>query len=162
MLFFIRRYPRFSFTVLSLGFITYWSITLAHVSTEAGANTLDVVSHLLASFTNEQIWLAGFFPIYRVLLVITFKFAFERWMRAHHPDTVLVNRLLRILSMVEKEPRRWADLEFRRQLIPMLKKAAVCLQYDLRRQCQSGDAIIDMWVQDAIARKAAALRELKK
>ena len=64
--------------------------------------------------------------------------------------------------MVEKEPRRWADLEFRRQLIPMLKKAAVCLQYDLRRQCQSGDAIIDMWVQDAIARKAAALRELKK
>jgi hypothetical protein len=44
----------------------------------------------------------------------------------------------------------------------MLEKVAVCLQHNLCRQCQSGDAVIDMWVQNATARKAAALRELKK
>jgi hypothetical protein len=99
--------------------------------------------------------------IYAILLVFFIKL-FERQIRISYPDAVLVHILLNILSIVERQPRRWAELGFRRQLIPMLEDAAICIQHGFRRQCQSGDDTVDRWVQDITERQAAGLRELKK
>jgi hypothetical protein len=90
------------------------------------------------------------------------RFIIKKVKNASYPDAVLVYGLLQILSQVEKKPKQWADLVFKRQVINKLEEIARCVQYNLPRQLRSGDAGTDSWFKETTKQIAAALREQKK
>jgi hypothetical protein len=156
----IQWYPRFMLPLLSLVGMLLLGLAI-YLDISAGKHPWDVASSILP--LNHSIPLALFTSIIIIAFwLVLIKVVFDRQLRAFHPDALLVHILLNILSIIEKQPRRWPELSFRRQLIPMLEEAATCIQNGLSRQYWSGDGIIDLWLRDTATRQAASLRELKK
>jgi hypothetical protein len=156
--------PRIYPSIIVLWIILYWILRIPSIDSRLKSEYPFFLEYLWW-IQNVSLISGIFVTIVAVLLfviILVLWCLFDRRLKTNHPDTVLINVLLRVLSIVEKQPHHWADLKFRRQLIPMIEEAASCIQYGLCRQCQSGDNNLDVWVQDIMTRKAAALRELKK
>ncbi len=100
--------------------------------------------------------------LFAVVVAATMEYRLKRSKNIGYPDAVVVDGLLSILSMVEREPTRWNDLRFRRRLMAGLEEVALCIEYDLPRALRSGDAGTDYWLRQTVKQIAAAVRLLKR
>jgi hypothetical protein len=97
-----------------------------------------------------------------VLLVAPAIALLEQQPKKRFPDAVLVDELLGILSLVEREPEKWGELRFRQGLMLKLEEAAICCHRYLLPRLQSGDAATDHWLKETAEQIAAGFRSLKK
>jgi hypothetical protein len=136
----------------------FMMVVLSDPSSGRSAGTLSASSE----FINLGLRVLVMSTIVSFFFLLVMAYSSRRWRNAIYPDGVVVHELLRILSMVEKKPIRWADLGFKKQLIDILEEVAVCIQYDLPRRLRNFDAVTDIWLQGMTEQIAATLRMLKK
>lgn len=90
----------------------------------------------------------------------------RRWLDRRAEKTFtneyLVAHLLSALAVVEKNPARWADVEFRRLLIARLEAVAVCVERVVPGRMRSGNIVTDKWLADSTEEIAAGVRALAK
>lgn len=108
-------------------------------------------------------YLIIFIGIILILLVTWIVlYAGRRQANARYPDTVVIVGLFNILYMAEKQPGRWTDLDFKRDVMRRLERIALCIEHDLPRRLRSGDDGTDGWLDKTSLNMATALREKKK
>lgn len=82
--------------------------------------------------------------------------------RKRQPQAAVAHELFEILSMLESYPKKWSEIEFRRQIIVKLESVARCLEREFPRSLRSGALDTDVWVQDQWQQVAAGVRSLIK
>jgi hypothetical protein len=75
---------------------------------------------------------------------------------------VVASNLLDLLHLVETQPNRWTEADFKQNLMQRLERTARCLEQDLPSLFRSGDGMTDAWLKRTGREMAAALREKKK
>ena len=85
-----------------------------------------------------------------------------RQKKAMCPDVVIVNDLLEILSMVEREPAQWTHPAFKRKINSRLEEVAVCVQHHIPYWLPGTDRFTDSWLVETGQKMAAAFRDLRK
>ncbi len=83
-------------------------------------------------------------------------------MVSKHPDLTIVDELLGILSLVEREAHLWEESGFSSIVSLRLEEVARSMLYYLPRYVRTGDAVTDAWFADTANQMAAAMRALKK
>jgi hypothetical protein len=86
----------------------------------------------------------------------------ERRTSEVYPYAVVVDGFLGILWEVEDRPSRWAEVDFKRQLITQLEKVAFCIDRYLPRRLRTGDMATDGWLEESSEQIAAGVRDLVK
>jgi hypothetical protein len=105
----------------------------------------------------------GVFILLALVLVILAAIVLENWRRSRHPDAVLVEKLWKIVWLIDGEPSWfWLLLSVRVRLVSLLEEAALCLERDLCRKFRSGDPVIDEWIDTRGGQMAAEVRSYKK
>jgi hypothetical protein len=89
-------------------------------------------------------------------------YAMEKRKRVVFPDAFVVAQLVSILSSIERKPKQWTGLDFKRHLMSELEQVARCIERDLTRRLRTSDTTTDAWLRDRARHMAAALRGLKK
>lgn len=104
-----------------------------------------------------------FYSSFLVLIsVVSVAQQYVRFYRRNtYPDSIIVDRLLHILLLLDHQPTRWTDLAFRRKLMDLLEEVAITMEYHYPRVFASGDVITTVTVQDTARQMALPIRQLK-
>lgn len=143
----------FSVVVIYIGILRY---AFVHQTAPVGVLKYVVVSGLTGVVSYSVLLLPA------LAVVTPIEYALKRRRNAMHPDAVLVTGLLEILWLVERQPAKWTDLHFKRQLLSRLEEVASCIQHDLPRMLRTRDVATDLWLRGRAEQIAAAFRALKK
>jgi hypothetical protein len=156
------------------GFMIGWYIGVATASAALYA-VLAPIAETAPPFFRSQAFagavgglgfLGGFLSIILVTalsvgrLFSLLNYAFERRKQRLYPEAAITLQLLKILTLVAKNPVMWGSLEMKCKLVTRLERVASCLQHDLPHRLQS-DIATDNWFQQMGVQMATAMRALK-
>lgn len=122
--------------------------------------TIRIYDFLIMMFVTAFAYIVVISILFAVFVMIAF--IWTRYVFYRCPDFVIIDRLIRILSLVEKNPQRWGELQFKKELAFRLETIANCLAHHLPRQLKTEDALTDSWLADVALKSAVAIRGLKK
>lgn len=101
------------------------------------------------------------FVVWAVIFALV-RIRYERRVFYWMPDSLVVTRLLRVLVRIERQPNRWADLAFRRNMISDLEDVALCIEVYIPRRVESGNRVLNVAFRQEAEQMAAAVRNLAK
>lgn len=139
--------------------LIYW-IALKLIVSKPSIFLDDIYIFLLGSVLAAIVFTGLILAILLLFMIIVI--AWINYVFYRYPDYVITDRLIRILSLIERNPQRWGELQFKKELVLRLERIASHIAHDLPRQLRNEDAITDIWFADLAIKSAAAMRSLKK
>jgi hypothetical protein len=99
---------------------------------------------------------------FTLLLISLFRLLLIRPHHSIYPEAFLVDGLLQILNLLEKNPNKWIDLPFKRKLMLGIEKISTCIETDIVSQLSTSDIATDFWLKQTFVKIASGIRSLKK